>query len=237
MFKLDDDFTEEDLATVVDTLTKNYILRTNDRFNLDVFTNGGERLIDPNNELNQMLSGGVGGGNNQNQNNFRDRFQYTIQADGFAFLPMVGNVYLDGLTVLEAEMKLASKYDSIYKGTFVKLRMDNQRVFLLGAPGGQVIPLANENTSIVEIIAIGGGINFGAKAQNIKLIRGELVYQIDLSTVSGMKASSMNVAPGDIIYVEPWRQVWLETLRDIAPALSLASSVLTLLVIVQNLSQ
>ncbi|MEM6830107.1 MAG: polysaccharide export protein EpsE, partial [Bacteroidota bacterium] len=79
------------------------------------------------------------------------------------------------------------------------------------------------------------GIEFGAKAQNIKLIRGDLVYQIDLSTISGMKKTNMDVEPGDVIYIEPWRRPWLEALRDVAPALSLVSSVLTLIVVVQNL--
>ena len=71
--------------------------------------------------------------------------------------------------------------------------------------------------------------------KNIKLIRGDLVYEVDLSTISGMQATNLNVEPGDIIYIEPWRRPWLETLRDVSPALSLAASILTLIVVIQNL--
>ena len=227
MFQLDDDFTADDLSKVTEELESNYKLKVNDILLLDVFTNEGERLIDPN----QELAVNVG----QQQAQFRDQFQYTIQSDGSAIFPMIGKVKLDGMTLFEAELEIAEKFDSVYKGSFVKLRITNRRVFVLGAPGGQVIPLTNENTSLVEVLAASGGLDFGAKSQNMRLIRGEDVYRIDLSTVSGMKRSNMKVAPGDIIYVEPWRRPWLETLRDVSPALSLVTSVLTLIVVVQNL--
>ncbi len=228
MFRLDDDFTAEDLSKATSEIESNYKLKPNDALLLDVFTNEGERLIDPN----QELAGNLG---QQQQQQFRDRFQYVIQGDGLATFPMIGNVELEGMTLFEAEVMIAKKFDEVYKGSFVKLRITNRRVFVLGAPGGQVVLLNNENMSLVEVLAASGGLDFGAKAQNIRLIRGEDIFRINLSTISGMKESNMLVAPGDIIYVEPWRRPWLETLRDVSPALSLVTSVLTLIVVVQNL--
>ncbi|WP_421763227.1 polysaccharide biosynthesis/export family protein [Ekhidna sp.] len=227
MFRLDNDFTMEDLSRVTNDVESNYELAPNDALLLDVFTNEGERLIDPNME---MI-----GGSGQQQGQFKDRFQYIIQADGIVTFPMIGDLNLEGYTLFEAERIIAEKFDSVYKGSFVKLRITNRRAFVLGAPGGQVVPIPNENTSIIEVLASAQGLDMGAKAQNIKLIRGEDVFRINLSTISGMKQTNMLVAPGDIIYVEPWRRPWLETLRDVSPALSLVSSVLTLIVVVQNL--
>lgn len=229
MFRLDDNFTEQDLSTATNNIEKNYSLRPNDILSLDVFTNGGERLIDPNFEL------VVAGNGGQQQQQFRDRFQYIIQADGSADFPVIGSIQLANLTLFEAEQELASKFDAVYKDSFIKLRISNRRVFVLGAPGGRVIPLPNENTNLLEILASAEGLDLGAKAQNIKLIRGDLVYQINLSSISSMMNTNMNVEPNDVIYIEPWRRPWLETLRDISPALSLVSSVLTLIVVVQNL--
>jgi polysaccharide export outer membrane protein len=211
-------------------LDKNYILKPNDRLRLEVFTDDGELLIDPNNELQQQF-----GNLNNQQNNPKTQQEYIIQVDGSILLPLINRVNLKGMTLLEAEIFLSTKYDSVYNDTFVKLRPLNRRVFLLGAPGGQVIPLENENTSLAEVIAAGGGIDFGAKSQNIKLIRGNDIYLIDLSTISGYQRTNMNVEPGDIVYVEPWRQVWLESLEDIVPILTLATSTLTLIVVIQNL--
>jgi polysaccharide biosynthesis/export protein len=229
MFRLDDDFTESDLSKATSVIESNYSLQVNDALLLDVFTNEGERLIDPNFEM------GIAGASGQQQQQYRDRFQYTIQADGVVTFPVVGDVSLEGLTLYEAERELSSKFDSIYKDSFVKLRVVNRRVFVLGAPGGRVIPLSNENTSLIEVLASAEGLKLGAKAQNIKLIRGDLVYQINLGTIAGMKETNMNVQPGDVIYIEPWRRPWLEVLRDASPALSAFSSILTLIVIVQRL--
>ncbi|MEP5612374.1 MAG: polysaccharide export protein EpsE, partial [Cyclobacteriaceae bacterium] len=105
---------------------------------------------------------------------------------------------------------------------------------VLGAPGGKVIPLQNENMHLVEVLALAEGVELGAKAQNIKLIRGDRIYKVDLSTISGMQESNLRVEPGDIIYVEPWRRPWLETLKDASPALSLVTSVLTLIFVIQS---
>jgi polysaccharide export outer membrane protein len=227
LFQYDERFTAEDLAIATEVVESNYVLKPNDILLLDVFTNKGERLIDPNFELTQ-------GGNPQAQLQ-RDRFNYIIQIDGTVQIPIVGKFNVEGMTLNDAELQVAKAFGNIYKDPFVKLRVNNRRVFVLGAPGGQVIPLSTENVSIVEILALAGGVDLGAKAQNIKLIRGDLVFEVDLSTVSGLKESSLIVESGDVIYIEPIRRVWRQTLTDVSPILSLSSSILALILVIQNL--
>ncbi len=225
MFRLDDNFTEADLTEARRTVESNYVLKANDILLLDVFTNKGEHLLDPNRELQTTNI----------QVNQRDKFQYVVQHDGTVTFPLVGEFDVKGLTLAEAELKLVDEFDNIYKNSFVKLRIANRRAFVLGVPGGKIVPIQNENTDLLEILATAGGLDLGAKAHNIRLIRGDLVYRIDLSTISGMKETNMIVEPYDVIYIEPWRRPWLEALRDISPALSLVTSALTLIVVVQNL--
>lgn len=234
MFKLDDKFTEGDLSTAVALAERNYQIQRNDLLRMDVFTNKGERIIDPNFELRQGM-------NNQNLNQQGgQQFLYLVRQDGLVKFPMLGDVDITGLTIYEAEQKLQELYSEHYIDPFVVLRYENRRVIVLGANGGQVIPLVNENTSLIEAIALSGGINQGAKSQTVRLIRGNLnkpeVYQIDLSTISGMKASIVRLEPGDIIYIDPWRRVWLESLRDVSPVLSLISSVITLTLVIRSLN-
>ena len=228
LFQLDENFTKEDLSRATDQAESNYTLNPNDVLLLDVFTNKGERLIDPNFELTQ---GNIGNQARQQ----RDLFKYIVQADGTAQFPVVGQFNVAGMTLNEAELKIAEAFGTIYKDPFVKLRIDNRRVIVLGAPGGQVVPLATENISIVEVLALAGGVNLGAKAQDIKLIRGEAVYEIDLSTISGLKETSLNVEPGDVIYVEPFRRPWRQSLTDVSPVLNLTSTLLALILVIQNL--
>lgn len=231
MFQLDDNFPSSSLSAAVYQAEQNYRIQKNDFLRLDVYTNKGERIVDPNNEL---INGA-----NQGQIPGQEDFLYLVQEDGFCKFPIIGKVNLMGMTIDQAEKRLEDEYNAFYKDSFVKLQFQNKRVILLGATGGQVITLRNENTSLVEVLAQSGGIQLGSKAQNIKIIRGDLnkpeVYAIDLSTIEGMKSSIIRVQPGDVIYVEPWRRVWLESIRDIAPVLSLVTSILTLAIVLQNL--
>ena len=231
LFRLDDNFSAKDLSQAVFQAETNYKLQPDDLIRLEVFTNDGERLIDPNFEL------VVQQGNQQYQN--RSQYQYLIQTDGTVKLPMVGKKNLEGLAIDEAEQILEQEYNISYKNSFVKLSVLNRRVIVLGANGGQVITIQNENTSLIEVLALYGGLNLGAKADKIKLIRGDLanpqVFKIDLATISGMKDSIVEVESGDVIYVEPWRRPWLESLRDVSPILGLTSSILTLIVVIQNI--
>lgn len=231
MFKLDENFSEQDLSSMVNQAERNYVIQIDDRLALEVFTNSGERIVDPNNELIQNVQG--------RQN--RPTFDYLVKTDGTAKFPIVGQIKVDSLTIDQAESKLQERYNEFYKQSFVKLSFNNKRVVVMGATpnGGQIIPLNNENVSLVEVLALAGGLEMGSKAQNIKVIRGKLsnpeVYRIDLSSISGMKQSMMDIEPGDIIYVEPWRQPIFEATKDIAPILSLISSTLALVLVLQNL--
>jgi len=231
MFQLDDDFTEDDLSEVITKVEENYLLKPNDRLQLDVFTNNGETLIDPNFEISLLTGGGQAGQQLQQQ---RERFEYIIQVDSIVTFPLVGDMNLVGMSLYEAELKVAEQFEDFYEDSFVKLRINNRRVFVLGSPGGQVIPLENENTELIEVIALAQGIDRIAKANNIRLVRGNEVFQIDLSTISGMKNSNMIVFPGDVIYVEPWRRPWQDTLRDASPLISIVSSLITLALVIQN---
>jgi polysaccharide export outer membrane protein len=217
---------QQELEQSIATAEENYILQVNDRLKINFFTNKGEQMIDPNFES-------ATAGNNMNNQfwQIREGFTFLVQADGTVKFPVVGQVQLEGLTINEAESKLEALYDEFYKDSFVKLSFENKRVIVLGAEQ-QVVPLINENTNLIEVLALAGGVPFGFKADNIRLIRGDLtnpqVFTINLGTLDGMQASVIEVQPGDIVYIEPWRRPWLEGLRDASPILGIVTSLSTL---------
>jgi polysaccharide export outer membrane protein len=240
MLQFDERFDAAAVEKSVDRAAQNYIIRPGDYIRLDVFTNDGERLIDPNFEL--MAAGA----NNQQMAQMKDRFVYLVMEDGTCRIPKIGTISLEGLTINEAEELLQESYDDYYKESFVKIRPANRRAVVLGGingmqargAGGLVVPLDNENMTILEVLALAGGVEQGGKVSSIKLIRGSLnepkVYDIDLSTIAGMKQSGMIVESGDVIYVEPWRRPFRETVRDVSPILSVITSVTTLVFVIQN---
>ena len=87
----------------------------------------------------------------------------------------------------------------------------------------------------LEALASAGGILEDGKAFKIKLIRKNkdlekpaLVYLMDLSTIQGIRDGNSIVQAGDIIYVEPrYRPVYVFT-RELAPVVTLITSVLIL---------
>ena len=237
------------LRIAVNRTERNYVIQANDILDVRVNTNKGERILDPNGELqfgqpsgglsprSSAPAGGQGAGASTSGSEF------LVQADGTVVLPMVGRIRLSGLSLLQADSVLAIRFNEYYKETFVSTRVANNRVVVLGASGGQVISLTNDNMNLLEVLALAGGVDGGGggggsglyrnggRADNIRIIRGDLknprVQQIDLSTLNGMRRANLQVEPNDIIYVEPIRRPLLDTLTEVGPLLSLTSLVLT----------
>jgi polysaccharide export outer membrane protein len=196
-----------------------YKIAPNDELSLKLFTNDGEKIIDP---IDANLNASV--------NNLTT--SYTVEFDGMVKLPIINRTKLSGLTLREAEKLLETKYETYYKKPFVQLKVTNNRVIIFpGGMGGTstVLTLTNTNTTIFEALAKAGGIVDG-KAYKIKLIRGNLqdpkVYLVDLSTIKGMKQADLVLQANDIIYVEPRTKIVQKTLDSITPILTIISSVI-----------
>ncbi|MFD2719723.1 polysaccharide biosynthesis/export family protein [Hymenobacter monticola] len=245
------------LRIAVNRTERNYVIQPNDFLEVRVNTNRGERILDPNGELQFGSPSGslpsrgsvVGGGGRSAQpargagsGSGSGGSEFLVQADGAVVLPMVGRIRISGLSLLQADSLLATRYQEYYVQPFVTTRVTNNRVIVLGAVGGQVISLTNDNMNLLEVLALAGGIDGqggggaglyrnGGRADNIRIIRGDLknprVQQIDLSTFDGMRRASLQIEPNDVIYVEPIRRPFLDALSDASPILSLASLVLT----------
>jgi len=207
---------------------ENYIIQPNDLLKLSVYTKKGEILIDPENKLMDQ--------NMQSNMRVKPELQYLVQTDGSVKLPMVGVQRLSGLTLLDAESKLMEEYATFYKDPFVNLQYVNKRVVVLGATGGSVIPIKNENTTVVEILALVEGFEQEAKSHNIRLLRDEQAYVLDFSSIKGYQENNMIVKNGDVIYVEPVRRPFTEFIRDNGPVISVFSSLVSLIVVLISLN-
>ncbi len=235
MFKTDNSVIPSNVQAATYEAEKNYKIQKNDFLNIQVFTNNGERIIDPDFELLKQT------GIQPNQQLTRPNPNFLIQQDGLIRLPMVGLVSLEGLTLREAELFLQEKYSEFYESPYVITNYINKRVIVLGANQGAIVPLQNENTTLMEVLASAGGLEREFKAHNIRLIRGPLddpeVYVIDLSTIEGMSKSIIKVFPGDIIYVEPVRRPFAESMRDLAPVVTLLTSGVALFISIRSLTR
>jgi polysaccharide export outer membrane protein len=226
MFKSTEGVAPERVKKEVISVEKNYHIQKNDLLTLQLYSNQGERLVDPAPEL-------------RNENATTDEptqseITYLVDLKGVVRFPMIGEVNLENFTIRQAEEIVQKEYAKFFKEPFVMINYTNKRVTILGAVGGQVIPLTNENMSLLEVLALAKGLTNDSKAENIKLIRGEKVFEVDLSTIQGFRDGNIIVEPGDVIYVEPIRRPFSEGLRDNAGAISLLISLITLLVVVRS---
>lgn len=203
-----------------------YRIEPDDLLALHVYTNQGEKLVDPNRE-----SFGTSSGSSLTD---AADFQYLVNPDGTADFPLIGRVKVGGLSLHAAEKILAQAYEKYYEGAYVVLQFKNKRVIVLGAPGGQVIPLTNENTKLTEVLALAQGITRDARATNIRVIRGDQVFVSDLSTFDGYLGGNLVMQPGDIVYVELVRRPFIEALREYSPVITVVTSLATLIFIISR---
>lgn len=203
-------------------------IQKNDFLQLTVNSNKGERLIDPNPELsnsNMMM----------NQPNMIP-FNYLVDQNGIAKFPMINELKVEGLTLRQAEQLAQKEYDTYFKDSFVQLTFTNKRVTVLGATGGQVVPLMNQSMKLTEVLALSRGLPPDSKAQRITLVRGDNIYALDLSTIEGFRKSNVVVEPNDIIYLEPVIRPVREGLRDYGGIFSILVSFTTLIVLLTSLN-
>ncbi len=198
MFKTKKNYPYDDFAKISDS--KEYRIGLNDILEILIVPNKGAALIEGGTNDN---SGGSASSGFQNK-----AISSTVEFDGTLKLPMLGRVQMKDLSVREAELMMEERLKQYYIDPYVTIRILNKRIIVFPGEGGsaRVLQLTNQNTSLLEAIALVGGISANGKANRIKIIRGDLkspqVFLVDLSTIDGMKKANMTLQGNDIIYIE-----------------------------------
>ncbi|MEX1188895.1 MAG: polysaccharide biosynthesis/export family protein [Bacteroidia bacterium] len=220
MFKTGINYEYDDFSQLPES--KQYKIGINDELNITVVPNNGASL----------LEGGTGGANGG--------ANAIVEFDGTLKLPVLGSVPVKDLTIREAELMLEERYRSFFIDPFVKVSVSNKRVILFPGNSGsaRVLTLRNQNTTILEALAQGGGITADGKARKVKLIRKEpsgdiKVYKINLSRIEGIAPAQLVLQGNDIVYIEPRNDILL----NFAQRVSGYFFVFNLLLILNNLIQ
>jgi polysaccharide export outer membrane protein len=202
------------------TNAADYKISPNDILEFSLYSNDGFKLVD----LTSLSS------NNNNAFRVQNSIEYLIESNGDVKLPVLGKVRLSGYTIKDAQAFLEEKYAAFYVRPYVIVKVVNKRVIIFPGKAGdaRVIPLVNNNTTLIEAIALAGGLADDGKAKMVKLIRENKgahdVYLIDLSMIEGIKQGSMVLQANDIIYVEPRRRYAIRFLQEVAPIISIVTS-------------
>ncbi len=206
-----------------------YKIAVDDKISFTMNTNDGKRIIE----------GMTGTG--ESQIRIMQQHEYLVRQNGMVELPLIGEVNVKGLTIAACEDTLERYYSKDYQNPFIQVQVTNKRVIVFPGSGSdaRVVPLVNNNTTLMEAIAAAGGIPERGRARSIKVMRKEgdqrVVYRIDLSTIEGLRYADMIVQGNDYIYVEPNPELARGVLKEVAPILSIFSSALIVFSIFNNL--
>lgn len=224
MFKTPKDVELANDTTLL-TPPEDYLISINDKIAFTLATNNGEGIV-------QTLS--LGGTNVQGVGST----DYVVREDGTSELPLLGHVKVEGLTTFQCEDTLEKLFSRHYQNPFVQVRLTSQRVLVFTGNGNAatVISLAHNNTTLLEVIAQAGGISERGNANNIKIIRKfgdeRKIFNVDLSTIEGLKYADMVVQANDYIYVEPRPYIIREILTETGPILSIISTAFSFIAII-----
>ncbi|MEI6488829.1 MAG: polysaccharide biosynthesis/export family protein [Bacteroidota bacterium] len=205
------------------TSTTNYKISPNDYLQIKIYSNDGFKLID----ITSLNTSATGLGTAMSATN---QAIYNVESDGNVKLPILGRKKLSGLTLKEAEIMLEGMYADYYVKPFADIKVTNRRIIVFpGEPGAaKVIQIDNDNTTLLEGLALAGGISYDGKARVVKLIRNvngkQAVYLVNLATIQGLQLGSTVLQANDIIYVEPRRRYGVKLLTEVAPIVSLLTS-------------
>jgi polysaccharide export outer membrane protein len=220
MFKTKKNYPYDDFSTI--SASREYKIGLNDILDIQIIPNKGAFLI----EGGGSDQTGGGGATAQLQNK---GISTVVDFDGTTKLPMLGRIQMKELSVREAELMLEERLKQYYVDPYVTIKITNKRIVMFPGESGnaKVINLQNQNTTLLEALALSGGVSANGKANRIKLIRGDLknpqVYLIDLSTIDGMKKADMTLQGNDIVYIEPRNDYAQNLLNRIGPYLAIAN--------------
>jgi polysaccharide export outer membrane protein len=221
MFKIPRNFS---LQQQIDNAERNYIIQKNDLLSLEVYTNKGERIVDPNSETLKESSSSA-------TSSEKNKIVYLVDVSSKIKFPLIGEIQLETLTIKQAEELLQKEFSKYYEEPYVVLQFTNKRATVLGATGGLLVPLVNENVRLTEVLALARGIPQTGKAKNIRVLRGDKIFVADLSTIDGYLKNNMIIEPGDVIYVEPVQRVVSEAIKEYGPVFTILTSITTLILV------
>ena len=146
-----------------------------------------------------------------------NEYNSVISRDGYLKIERIGPVYLSGLTISEAKIKLKNKLSKIYSGinsninkVFFDLSLSNTRSIIINIAGNVTAPgtyTFSSLTSPLNAIYAAGGPSENGSYREISIIRGgEKVHSIDLYDyfVKG-QLKSFSLRDQDVILVPSYK--------------------------------
>lgn len=136
---------------------------------------------------------------------------YLVDQEGNIRIPIVGKVYVEGLTRNEAAKLLEKIFSVYYKDPVFQVEILNMFVQVLGNSGtntgGMSVQLDKEKTHLIEVLGKAGGVPSFSKIRYVRIVRGDpkdpQLIIVDITQLKTLAEDDLIMQNGDIIYLEP----------------------------------
>jgi polysaccharide export outer membrane protein len=149
------------------------------------------------------LPGGGGGG--------QQPIGYPVDRQGNISMAFVGKVNVLGLSVEEAQSKIATELVKYLKEPAINIRFMNHKFTVLGEVNGVgSFTLLDDRTTIIDALASAGDMTDYARRDSVTVIRvvdgKRTIGKLNLLTNEVFSSPYFFIQNGDVIYVEPFKE-------------------------------
>lgn len=130
---------------------------------------------------------------------------YLVDEMGTIEFVKLGHIQVDGLTIKQLKDLLEKKLQPYLSQNIVSIGFQNRHITLIGASSPKIIPLEDNNMTILDALAVGGN-SEDMSTDNILVIRengkDRNFKRINLTDKSVFYSPYFYLQPNDIIYIE-----------------------------------
>lgn len=145
---------------------------------------------------------------------------HLVDQEGNIQFIKLGVIHVEGMTRKELKARLEKDLVPYLAQTVVAVGFLNRHVTMIGAVSPQVLPMPNDNMTLLDALAASGDIGEKGRADNILVIRekdnSKEFKRLNLTDKSIFYSPYFYLQPNDIVYVEPVAKKQDNTLRVIS---------------------
>ena len=136
---------------------------------------------------------------------------YLVESDGYIDFPVLGKIYVSGLTRTQLEMLLFKKLEPAFtqEKPIITIRISNYSVNILGEVGRPgKFETSNDRLTIFEGLALAGDLTIYGRRDNVKVLREDAdgtkrYFSLNLNDRDVIYSPGYFLEQNDVVYVEP----------------------------------
>lgn len=164
---------------------------------------------------------------------------YSVDNKGYIDFPFIGEIFVNGLTIVEAKKKIQNELSQYLSNTAITVKFLNNRITVLGevrTPGD--LTFYEDQITIFQALGLAGGMTEFADKEGVILIRevdevARFIY-LDLTDKHIVESQYLYLNPDDVLIVDPIKAKF-RRLRSVSYSeiLSTISTLITVLIFLQ----